>query len=68
LPSHPDTGPLFAEEPADDGCDEPSRSVAVKRALEGAHEQIAFGSVVVEAFGNHLLTPTLLVVSKGRQI
>src|ERR1700687_1490335 len=44
--------------------DEPSRSVAVKRALEGAHQQIAFGSVIVDdtqtAITTVILRPEIL--------
>ena len=56
---------LFGEQRTGIGiCDEPSHSVAVKRALEGAHEQIAFGSVVVDdtqtAITTVILRPEIL--------
>src|SRR5260370_23276279 len=56
---------LFGEQRPGIGiCDEPSRSVAVKRALEGAHEQIAFGFVVVDdtqtAITTVILRPEIL--------
>src|SRR5260370_10142158 len=56
---------LFGEQRPGIGiCDEPSRSVAVKRPLEGAHEQIAFGSVVLDdtqtAITTVILRPAIL--------
>src|ERR1700687_2334214 len=42
------SGLLGEERPGVGIGDEPSRRVAVKRALEGAQQQIAFGSLVVD--------------------
>src|ERR1700735_1360940 len=58
------SGLLGEQRPGIGICDEPSLSVAVKRALEGAHEQIAFGSVVVDdaqtAITTVILRPEIL--------
>src|SRR5580692_12403991 len=52
------------QRPSTGVSDEPSSSVAVKRALEGAHQQIAFGSVVVDdtqtAITTVILRPEIL--------